>query len=113
MTRRPNALDAAMRAACARWSMSIWPPSGTASGPSSYRALHAYLTGGYFGPLHGMPLDQIARADVAGRLVVISRENGPNTALLCRAKLGALFTWAMQMGLVEANPVIGTIPAGG
>jgi integrase len=78
--------------------------------PATYRALHAYLTGGvYFGPLHGMLLDQITRADIAGRLVVISRENGPNTALLCRAKLGALFTWAMQMGLVEANPVIGTI----
>jgi integrase len=77
--------------------------------PATFRAMESYLTSGYFKPLHGMPLDQITRSDIASRLVVISRENGPNVAMHCRAKVSALFTWAMQMGLVESNPVIGTI----
>jgi integrase len=83
--------------------------------PATYRAAAAYLTGSaYFGPLHTTAIDQITRADIAGRLVVISRESSANTASLCRAKLGALFTWAIQMGLTEANPTVGTIrPEGG
>jgi integrase len=77
--------------------------------PTTFRAMQSYLTGGYFRPLHGMPLDQITRADIAGRLIVISRENGENTAMHCRKRLSALCSWAMGMGMIEANPTIGTI----
>jgi integrase len=68
-----------------------------------------YLTGDYFKPLHGMPIDQIARRDVAARLVVITRERGSIAAARARAALSAFFVWAMQSGLVEANPVLGTL----
>jgi integrase len=82
--------------------------------PGSYRGLHAYLTGSYLRPLHTTAIDQITRADVAGRLVVITREHSSNVAAHARAKMSALFTWAMAMGFVESNPVIGTIrPEGG
>jgi integrase len=68
-----------------------------------------YLSGRYFKPLHDMPLDKITRRDVAARLVAIAREHGPAVAAAARAKLGAFFTWAMQMGLgPESNPVAGT-----
>jgi integrase len=67
-----------------------------------------YLCGSYFKPLHEMPLDRITRRDVAARLVGITRAHSPAVAMAARAKLGAFFTWAMQMGLVESNPVIGT-----
>jgi integrase len=68
-----------------------------------------YLTGDYFKPLHGMPIDQIGRRDIAARLVVITRERGSIAAARARAALSAFFVWAMQSGLVEANPVIGTL----
>ena len=68
-----------------------------------------YLTGPYFRALHDMPIDSVTRRDVAARLVAITREHGPSVAAAARAKLGAFFTWAMQMGLgPEINPVVNT-----
>jgi integrase len=66
-------------------------------------------TGSYFRPLHRMPIDAVKRKDVATRLVVITRENGSVTAARARGALSALFSWAMQMGYVEQNPVIGAV----
>ncbi len=68
-----------------------------------------YLAGGYFKALHGMPVDQITRKDIAARLVVITREHGTVSAVRARAALSAFFVWAMQSGLVEQNAVIGTL----
>jgi integrase len=60
-----------------------------------------------------MPLDTIKRQDVALRIRLIERESGNAAAGEARAKLSALFTWCMQEGMCEANPVIGTRkPAG-
>ena len=67
----------------------------------------------YFGPLHGLALDQITRADVASRLNRISVESSSIVAALARAQLSALFAWALTQGLTEANPVIGTAHAEG
>ena len=68
----------------------------------------------YFGPLFGLALDQITRADVATRLNRITLESSSTVAALARAQLSALFTWALTQGLTEANPVIGTeTPKGG
>jgi integrase len=62
----------------------------------------------YFGPLLGMPVDTVTRRDVAARVVVITRERGLVTAARARAALSTLFTWAMQSGIAESNPTIGT-----
>jgi integrase len=77
--------------------------------PPTFREARRYLTGSHFRVLHTMPVDQISRRDVAARLVAITREHGSITAARCRATLSAFFVWAMTMGIVEANPVIGTI----
>jgi integrase len=76
--------------------------------PRSYVETARYLTGAYFKPLHTMPLDTITRRDIAACIVRIARESGNPAATQARAKLSGFFTWAMQMGLAEVNPVIGT-----
>jgi integrase len=67
----------------------------------------------YFGPLHRKPLDQISRKDIGACLVAITRTCGSPTASRARGALGSFFSWAMTMGLCEANPTIGAVqPAG-
>jgi Arm DNA-binding domain len=70
---------------------------------STFRNIRAHLTGKYFKPLYPMSVDAIGRKDIAARLVVISRESGPVTAARARTTIGSFFTWAIQMGLIEAN----------
>jgi integrase len=77
--------------------------------PYSFRETNRYLTGAHFRALHHMPLDSISRQDVATCIVRIARERGSPTAAQARSKLSGFYTWAMQMGLAEANPTIGTI----
>ncbi len=59
-------------------------------------------------PLHPLPLHQITRRDVAARLAEIVEYHGPMSGNRARAALHGFFVWAMQQGLVEANPVAGT-----
>jgi len=76
--------------------------------PKTFHELERYLTGAYFKPLHSMPVDTITRKDVAAQLVAISRQRGKVTAMLARTTLGAFFSWCLQMGIIDSNPVIGT-----
>jgi Arm DNA-binding domain len=66
--------------------------------------MRRYLTGAYFRPLHGLPLDRVDRRAVAARLVVLEREHGVQAALKARAALSGYFVWCMRSGLVDANP---------
>jgi integrase len=75
----------------------------------TFRQITLYLTGPYFKALHGMPVDQVTRKDVASRLIAITREHGSIVAARARAALSTFFVWSMQTGLVEHNPIIGTI----
>jgi integrase len=77
--------------------------------PRTHGALAAYLTGSYFKPLHGMPVDTVTRKDVAARLVAITREHGSIVAARARGALSTFYVWAMGNGLAEANPIIGTL----
>jgi integrase len=76
--------------------------------PTTLREVTRYLSGTYFKPLHGMAVDKVSRKDIASRLVVISREHGGTVAAKARDAIGAFFVWAMQNGVAESNPVIGT-----
>jgi integrase len=77
--------------------------------PRSYVETERYLTSTrYFGPILGLALDAITRRDVATCIVRIARESGNPAATQARAKLSGLFSWAMTMGMVEGNAVIGT-----
>jgi integrase len=82
--------------------------SGTVR-PRTYAEIVRYLTGPHLRPLHSMPVDAITRRDVAARLVAITRELGPITAVRARGALSGFYAWAMGNGLAESNPVVGTI----
>jgi integrase len=62
----------------------------------------------HWAPLSEKPLANIARADVAARLAIVSRENGPFAANRARSSLSAMFSWAIAEGLADGNPVAGT-----
>jgi integrase len=59
-------------------------------------------------PLHGLQLAKITRADIAAIIISASKNSGQVTANRVRASLSSFFSWAMQQGSVDANPVIGT-----
>jgi integrase len=73
--------------------------------PRSLVEITRYLTGDYFQPLFADDISHIERRDVAAR---INKVAGTVAAGRARAALSAFFSWAMQQGLTEANPVIGT-----
>lgn len=73
------------------------------------KELRRYLTGAaYFTALHRAPLATIARKDISAAIARIANANGRVTAVRARAAISSLFRWSMQMGLIEANPVIGS-----
>jgi integrase len=77
--------------------------------PKSWQAVTRYLADArYFGDLHRLPIDAVTRKHVAAQLLAITRQRGEPTARCCRAAWSAFFAWAMQSGLAESNPVIGT-----
>jgi integrase len=78
--------------------------------PRSLFEFRRYLAGPlYFKPLQSLPIDTITRKDIAACLVVIARKSSGSTASHARTVLNAFFSWCLQMGYIEANPVIGTI----
>ena len=76
--------------------------------PKTLTEITRYLTGPYLKPLHSVALDMIGRKDVAARLLSTQRERGNIVAKKVRDTLSAFYVWAMEQGLVGANPVIGT-----
>jgi site-specific recombinase XerD len=76
--------------------------------PATRRLQALYLCGAYFSQLHGVPIDQITRKDVAAQLLAIARKHSKATAGAARSALHAFFLWCVQMGLCEHNPVAGT-----
>jgi integrase len=78
----------------------------------SFYEIKRYLLGDYFKPLHSMPIDTVTRKDVAARLVAISRDS-ISAAACARTAISAFFVWCMRMGMVEANPVVGTFQSEG
>jgi integrase len=80
-----------------------------AVGARQFTEVQRYLAGPYLKPLHAMPVDKVGKRDIAARLVAITREHSSTVASRTRAALSAFFVWAMQSGIAEANPVIGTL----
>ncbi|MGI9435476.1 MAG: tyrosine-type recombinase/integrase [Geminicoccaceae bacterium] len=66
----------------------------------------------HWAPLRAMPLHKVSRRHVAAHLSEIASNNGPIAANRARSTLNHVFIWAMQQGLVEDNPVIGTSKPG-
>jgi integrase len=73
--------------------------------PRSYiNTIRNLLT--YAKVLHQLPLDKITRADVAAVHASVTKEIGATTANRVRSSLSGLFTWAIENGRAEVNPVI-------
>lgn len=75
--------------------------------PRSFKEIERHLTK-HAKPLHQMQLAKVGRRDVASVIVAVTNAAGGPTANRVRASLSTFFTWAMQRGLAENNPVIGT-----
>ena len=75
--------------------------------PNTYQQAKLHLSV-HWQPLHGLPLTNVTRADVAARLQEIIKEHGRVAAARARGNLSALYTWAMKEGLADANPLIAT-----
>jgi integrase len=58
--------------------------------------------------LHRLPLAKIDRRTIAVLLGQIETNSGPAARNRARAALSSLWTWAIQEGLTEINPVTGT-----
>jgi integrase len=77
--------------------------------PRTLTEIKRYLLGSYFRALHSMPVDRIVRKDIAARVLAITRDSGAVTASRARTALSSMFVWAMQNGIAESNPVVGTL----
>jgi integrase len=62
----------------------------------------------YAAALHGRPLAEIRRGEVATVIQRVAKERGEVTAMRTRAALSRLFSWAIANGHAELNPVAGT-----
>jgi integrase len=63
----------------------------------------------HWGPLHPLPAGDVTRRDVSARLLDLMRSTGPVGANRARAHLSAAYAWAIRAGLVDHNPIVGTI----
>src|SRR5262245_38306429 len=59
--------------------------------------------------LHGMQLSKIERRDIATVIAAVAENSGAVTGNRVRTTLSTFFSWAVMHGLIESNPVIGTM----
>jgi integrase len=59
-------------------------------------------------PLHKKPIAAITRADVAVLLEEMVQARGRIASARARARLSALFAWAIRRGMLDTNVVVGT-----
>jgi integrase len=74
---------------------------------NSYRAVERYLLR-YFKSLHGLPIHNVKRRNVAVAVGEIAKKYGAVSAARARSALRAFFVWAIKEGIADENPVIGT-----
>jgi integrase len=75
--------------------------------PTTFKDAKYYLEKRWLS-LHEKPIDTITRADVASIISDIADKTGRPSARAARSCLRAFYVWAMEGGLCETNPVIGT-----
>jgi integrase len=79
--------------------------------PRSYEEVERHLLN-HAKPLHSRSIDHIDRRAIAVRIAEISEKSGAGAANGVRRSLSAYFNWLHSEGMVEANPVANTNPAG-
>jgi integrase len=58
-----------------------------------------YLTGDYFKPLHGLPIDETTGDQITLQLQQIKRDSGRAAARTAHATIRAMYNWAIKNGL--------------
>jgi integrase len=76
--------------------------------PRSFLEIQRHLLK-YSAPLHGLQLTKVQRRDVAAVIMAVAESSGAVTANRARTSISGLFSWAIQNGLAESNPVVGTV----
>jgi integrase len=79
--------------------------------PRSFEELERHIRK-HWGPLHTLPVHKVQRGMIALRLEDKAVESGPIASNRARAAISALFAYALAAGVVETNPVAGTLKAG-
>jgi integrase len=75
--------------------------------PRSFTEVERHLKQ-HWAPFQKRSISQITRAEVAVRLETIATDSGKIAANRARSTLAAFFRWAMQQGIADIDPVIGT-----
>jgi integrase len=83
----------------------------TAMKPRAFEEVERHLTN-HASPLHKLRLGEIDRRVIAQRLGEIETSSGPVARNRVRSSLSAFFSWCVTEGLLEANPVQGTVKLG-
>ena len=76
--------------------------------PRSYPDVERHLLA-HAKVLHSLPLAKVERRDIATVIAAVAENSGATTGNRVRTSLSTFFSWAMMHGLVESNPVIGTM----
>jgi integrase len=58
--------------------------------------------------LHELQLSKITRRDIAPILTAVTKNSGAVTANRVRGSLSGFFSWTMEKGIADNNPVVGT-----
>jgi integrase len=75
--------------------------------PRAYKEIERHLTKNA-SALDKMQVAKIARHDIASVIEAVTKNSGAVTANRTRTSLSTFFSWAMQRGHADVNPVIGT-----
>ena len=76
--------------------------------PRSYPDVERHLLA-HAKALHGLQLAKVERRNIATVIAAVAENSGAVTGNRVRTTLSTFFSWAMMHGLVESNPVIGTM----
>jgi hypothetical protein len=60
--------------------------------------------------LHRLQLAKIQKRDIASCIIAVRENSGGVTGNRVRASLSGFFGWAVSVGLLDTNPVVGTEP---
>jgi integrase len=83
-------------------------PNGQGLRPRSYDDIERHLLV-HGKSLHGLLLGKVQRQDVASVISAVRSKGASVTANRVRATVSSFFSWAISEGLVEHNPVTGTL----
>jgi integrase len=75
--------------------------------PRAFKEIERHLTK-HASPLNKRPVSKVTRHDIAAVIEAVTKNSGAVTANRVRTSLSTFYSWCLQRGHADANPVIGT-----